>query len=135
MLKYMYVSTLAPEKRVRILKSKNELQNLAEESTEVFRNSILDHYAQRPDVLNDVCLAYFAAYYTYSKKLSVQEEENDYQKVEDFDASEVGVPLQLKGSSGYMYKRCNPAIITYPKFSFHTTRNEIPPNVILPMAE
>ncbi|XP_065356189.1 uncharacterized protein LOC135950582 [Calliphora vicina] len=130
----VFVNTLPPEKRVRILKPRSELQDLPEDSTNVFQNNILDHYIQRPDIINDVCLAYFAAYYTYSKKLRrntrFQEEEDDYQE-EDININEVGIPLQLKNNSGYIYKRRNAAIIRFPKFSVEITREEYFRNLIM----
>ncbi|XP_065370889.1 uncharacterized protein LOC135963037 [Calliphora vicina] len=130
----VFINTMAPEKRVRILRPRSELAELPDDSTNVFQSNILDHYIQRPDILNDVCLAFFAAYYSFSKKLRrsarFQEDEDDYQE-NDIDITEVGAPLPLKNNSGYIYKRRNASIIRFPKFSIEVARDEYFRNLVM----
>ena len=76
-----------PEKRYRICKSKEELAELPESSTEVFKRNSLDRYMDRPNltfkegkysVLDNFCFADFVAYYLLNTKPKV-ELENDNQ--------------------------------------------------------
>ena len=62
----VFVSTDLPEKRVRVTKSKQELNDFDDDSTDIFKSHIIERYSIRPDpisVLDKVCLAEFAAYY------------------------------------------------------------------------
>ena len=62
----VFVSTDLPEKRVRVTKSKQELNDFDDDSTDIFKSNIIERYSIRPDpisVLDKVCLAEFAAYY------------------------------------------------------------------------
>lgn len=52
----------------------------------IFKANILDHYIQRPDIFENMCLAYFGAYYSFSrhlKKSRHQEEEDDFVENDD----------------------------------------------------
>ncbi|XP_058986622.1 uncharacterized protein LOC131806501 [Musca domestica] len=123
----VYINTFAPEKRVRMIKSKQELQNLERDSTNIFKTNILDHYIQRPDIFQNMCLAYFGAYYSYSRKLKksrYQEEEDDFFANDDTNLDQVGAPIRLKNNSGYVYKRKAPAIIRFPSFKVETNRED-----------
>ncbi|XP_058983672.1 uncharacterized protein LOC131804637 [Musca domestica] len=125
----VYVNTLLPEKRVRILKPRQELQNLSPDSTDIYVSNLLEHYIQRPDNLGDVCLAYFAAHYTYSKTLrkrNRQHDEEDEDILEDDEEhpDDVGALFRLKNNSGYVYKRRSPAIIRFPSFRADLNRDD-----------
>jgi hypothetical protein len=62
-----YINTSIPEERVKITKSLQELRKLPPNSTEMTVPGMLNHYENRPDELERVSLAQFAAYWTYSK--------------------------------------------------------------------
>ena len=122
----VFVNTSIPEKRVRMVKSRQQLQQLDPLSTNIYLTNILDRYVQRPDSLEDKCLAYFAAYYTYSTKLRQSrrnlEENQDYDEYDNTDETAVGSALQLKDGSGYMYLRKNPCILRFPNFKVDTNK-------------
>ena len=72
----VFVSTDLPEKRVRIAKSPEELDELDNESTDIFKSNIIDRYTLRPQCIPSVdrlCLAEFAAYYYKEYKKNCQE--------------------------------------------------------------
>lgn len=74
-----------PEKRYKVCKSKEELSQLPEDSTDVFKKNNLDRHMERPDknfkegkyrVLDQICYAEFQAFYVLETK---PREENDSQ--------------------------------------------------------
>jgi len=67
-----FANSNLPEKRFRVCKSKEELSELPEDSTDVFKRNNLDRYLDRPNatfkggkykVLDNMCYAEFLAYY------------------------------------------------------------------------
>lgn len=61
----VFVSTDLPGKRERVTKSQQDLEELDDESTEIFKSNIIDRYSLRPlniPAVNELCLAEFAAY-------------------------------------------------------------------------
>ena len=66
----MYINTNPADKRVRILKSKHVLQGMSHDSEDILQPGLIEHYIQRPDDLENVCLAEFASMYEFqsSKK-------------------------------------------------------------------
>ena len=77
----VFVSTDLPEKRVHVTKSKQELEDLDDDSTDIFKSNIIEHYSIRSDsisVVDKLCLAEFAAYY-YKDYRKDSDETNDAQ--------------------------------------------------------
>ena len=83
----IYTNTNLPEKRLKILRSQEEISQLPDESEDIFKINILDRYMNRPDhifcnghyaVLNDFCYAEFLRYYYLVPHIK----ENDWQPVE-----------------------------------------------------
>ena len=74
-----FINTNLPNNRIRMIKSKEKLELLPDNSTDLFTKSIIDRYMDRPTCaklasLKNVCLAQFASLY-YRKNSS----EKDYQ--------------------------------------------------------
>jgi len=65
--KCVHVKTFPPEQRVRMLRPTSVLQNMPQNSTDIFQKGLLDRYEQRPDSHEGMCLADFAANYEFSK--------------------------------------------------------------------
>lgn len=66
---HVYLNTYPLEQRTLVEKSTKELQRMTDfDSTDVFDSILLDHYVQRPDKLENDCLADFAAWYNFTKK-------------------------------------------------------------------
>ena len=74
----VFVNTDLPDKRVRVAKTQQELEELDDESTDIFKSNIIERYKLRPTsiaVVNDLCLAEFAAYYykEYKKRVVMKQ--------------------------------------------------------------
>ena len=72
----VFVNTNPPEKRIRVTKSHQELENLDDESTDIFKSNIIERYAIRPQTIasvDELCLAEFAAYYYKDYRKDYQE--------------------------------------------------------------
>ena len=84
-----FINTNTPDQRYRIFKSQDEIEELAEDSNEVFIRNMLDRYVDRPNkefhhgkyaMLDEMCYASFCAHYTLDTKSRVNAE-NDWQPV------------------------------------------------------
>jgi Xaa-Pro aminopeptidase len=64
---YVFINTAPPNERVKMLKSKEELEHLEEDSSDVVTKEVIDHYIQRPEELESICLAGFASMYEFRK--------------------------------------------------------------------
>ena len=59
-----FIATGFPETRLVMIKTKQQLDELQEDSLDVFElNAFISRYENRPPCLNDLCLADFAAWY------------------------------------------------------------------------
>jgi len=83
----VFINTGLPDKRVKKLKSRKKLRSLPEDSEDIFEVDLLDHYVHRPDDLEYICLADFAALYTYSKTLNRtrQQSQGDRMKMQSLE--------------------------------------------------
>ena len=62
----VFVSTELPDKRLIVTNSQQDLEELDDESTDIFKSNITERYTIRPlniPAVNDLCLAEFVAYY------------------------------------------------------------------------
>lgn len=64
----VYINTAKPTDRISMLKSQDKLEQLADDSEDLYETGPLDHYIQRPEELENVCLADFASLYQFSCK-------------------------------------------------------------------
>ncbi|XP_046974744.1 uncharacterized protein LOC124541014 [Vanessa cardui] len=113
----IYINTGHPNERVGILKPMETLKSLNASSTDIFQKNLLDHYINRPqdDYFERMSLAYFAAYYTYSTKLSKSyENENMEENTED---RTTGSWIQLLNNDGYIRRRLKPKIIRFRRYN------------------
>ena len=58
----VFVNTGLPEERCRVAKSKEEIEDLDDDSTDIFMSNIIERYSERPNIVDQLCLAEFAAY-------------------------------------------------------------------------
>jgi hypothetical protein len=63
----VFINTALPNERIKMLKSKEELEHLDEDSSDVVTKGVIDHYIQRPEELESICLAEFASMYEFRK--------------------------------------------------------------------
>ena len=64
--KTVFVSTDMPDKRLRVAKNQQELDELDDDSTDIYKSNIIERYSLRPNNIlsvNNMCLAEFASYY------------------------------------------------------------------------
>ena len=62
----VFVTTDLPDRRVRVAKTQRELEELDDESTDIFKSNIIQSYSITPasiPAVDNLCLAEFAAYY------------------------------------------------------------------------
>lgn len=80
--KTIFVNTNVPDKRVRFAKTEEELEELDDDSTDIFKSNIIERYSIRPasiSAVNNLCLAEFAAYYYKEYKEKSCDETGDAQ--------------------------------------------------------
>ena len=138
--KAVFVSTDLPDKRVRVTKTQNELDDLDDDSTDIYKSNIIERYSLRPISIprvNNLCLAEFAAF--YYKDYKAHEEMKDSQPnilndelLESHNSSgnqEVSLPSKIKLMNKNEYMKCRrvKAVIRYhtpnkakePELYFH----------------
>ena len=86
----VYSNTGPANKRVRILKSKPILQGIPHYSEDVLQPGLIEHYIQRPDQLENVCLAEFAAMYDFQSNAKVLKINHEF---EDGNSDQEDIPL------------------------------------------
>merc|ERR1711962_1008382 len=143
--KKKFIQTLPPEKRDGLLKP--NIEEL-DDNDDTFCYNIIDYYQNRPDPLEDISLASFAATYEYYKTMPNKKDKNkDYTKDDNIDEDNnnededniTEKTLLLKNNMGYLKERNKRAIIRYFKgkyddditrircvmLLFHPFRNEV----------
>ena len=121
----VFVNTAPKEKRVSILKSQKQLQEMDDDDENVFYKSPLDRYAARPNSLENMSLAEFSATYT-SGRMNGPEEEIDHipDELEGSDDNDIGgnnsdneypKVITLRNELGQMRKRKRHCIIRFHK--------------------
>ena len=91
-----------------------------EDSEDIYQTSLVDRYAARPDQLNGMCLAEFAANYTtHSGQELTEEETTDALPTAEDGNSDCRRcdSIKLQGDLGRMYKRRREAIIRFHRFN------------------
>ena len=96
--KTVYVSTDFPEHRLRVPKNKDELDELDDDSIDIFKSNMIERYGIRPREIPSVdrmCLAEFAA--CYYKDYTARDETSDAQP--DILTDAVGETLHAQAST------------------------------------
>ena len=116
-----YVPTGPREHITRVLKLKNQVDNIEDEdSTDVFAPNILDKYQKRPDELESMWFADFASNYRSihdnNPKLDDETIEGYTEKVSDFvETLNSNKEIKLKDDFGKMKLRSRPCVIRWHK--------------------
>jgi hypothetical protein len=87
----IFVNTAPPDERVHMLKQSKDLKYLDEDSEDVCVKGLIDHYEQRPDEMEDICLADVATMYEFKKNREPYEEDQ-YDGEDEFRLNEIGSP-------------------------------------------
>ena len=113
--KCVFINTSPQNERVTMTKPLASIQELENDEEDVYLINLIDRYAARPDQLENMCLAEFAANYDvkYSK---TSDEENDHTpKPLQQEKAQQRISINLKDGLGKMQKRSREAIIRFPK--------------------
>merc|ERR1711889_3106 len=119
--KKKFIQTLPPEKRDGLIKP--NIEEL-DDKDDIFYYNIIDYYQNRPDSLEHISLASFAANYEYYKTMPNRKDINkDYtidDNIEEDDNNEdedniMEETLVLKNNMGYLKERKKRSIIRYFK--------------------
>ena len=115
----IFVNTSPVEKRVSMLKPKHILDEMDDNDASIFATSPSERYSARPDELENMCYAEFAA--TYENRKDTQScNHNDHQPEVLAPESSTSNKITLKDGLGSMRKRKRHAIIR-----FYTEKKEI----------
>lgn len=107
----VFTNTSPKSKRIAVLKDKKSLNDMQDDDTNVFQTSLVDRYVKRPDSLESICFAEFAAKYT-----------TDYNKDDDGDVipkdtnTTKCARITLKDKFGTMRARQKEAVIRFTKY-------------------
>lgn len=99
----IFIPTSPPGERVKLVKSKQDLQEMDPDSDDIFVPGLLDHYVARPPSMENITLAEFAANYTFTKRFSM---------------NAIALIDSQKRSAGYVVKRKKPRIIRYRGYTY-----------------
>ena len=87
----IFANSNLPDNRYRIFKTEEEILNLADDETNVFKRNMLDRYLDRPNtsfkngkfsMIDSICYAEFLKNYTVDKKPN-ENDENEEHEVAD----------------------------------------------------
>ena len=115
--KVVFINTAAKEDRVSLLKPINQIQDM-DDYSEDYQTSLIDRYAARPDRLNNMCLAEFAANYTTRSGQELPDDEtSDVLPTPEDGGSGRCESIKLRNNLGHMYKRKRKAVIRFHRFN------------------
>lgn len=101
----LFVNTDLPENRTRLFKPIALIENMEDDDPDVYQKGLLDRYSARPNSLDDMCLAEFAANYkpSYRHSKKNDQEETDSLDIQD-DQNIAATTVKLKDGLGKMNK-------------------------------
>lgn len=79
----IYLNTSPSNERTRIIRRREQLERLDSDSNDIFESGIIDKYQKRPLEMNNICLADFAAEYTFTSSNRRQTVANDENENDD----------------------------------------------------
>lgn len=106
---HIFINTSHPEKRTRMLKSIAVRGQMDPQSTDIYMDGLLEHYACRPYVLENTSLAEFGAEYeirTTKRPTKSNKSDSDTNNTDDEGVSTYPTDLMLIGKKNkYIHKR------------------------------
>ena len=126
-----FLPTAPPSERTFLLKSREELEALPEESTDIEANNIVKRYSKRPDTLENYCLADYVSKVISVKKIEKEDPQTKEQLLSGNQSDEDDNDTFHHSVSGLFEKqrysviiedskitlRSNPKIIRYVKYN------------------
>ena len=109
----LFVNTNPKYERIGVLNNNDSLSQLNDDDTDVFQKSLIDRYQHRPQQLNSMCLAEFAATYVV-----------DYKPVDSMcdalpalEHNNTSTQITLTDGFGKMNKRKQEAVIRFRMYN------------------
>jgi hypothetical protein len=103
-----------------LVKTEAELQMFPKESEDIAVSGTLDHYIKRPEQLENITLAEFAANFTFMtsvrRRHDAEDSVLDYESSQIIDRESKLKVFKLLGNSGYVQERRYPRIIRFRRF-------------------
>ena len=121
--KVVSVSTSMKDEHVSLPKPKSQLAQLHDDDEDVFATSVIDRYAARPLVLQNICLATFAVMYDVIQSSTQTGETEDVNTEEDMHNTENAhslTKMKLQKGLGVIRKRKQQAILCTRRYKVHT---------------
>ena len=112
----VFVNTNPKHERIAVLKNNDSLSQLNDDDTDVFQKSLIDRYQHRPEKLNFMCLAEFAATYVTNYK----PDDNVCDALPDVASPSTSTQIKLTSGFGKMSKRKQQAVIRFRKYNRET---------------
>ena len=100
-----------------MLKSVCQLEKMDKESEDIYQTSLIDRYAARPDSLENLCLAEFAANYITRSIHDNEDGDTNDAFLPDEDQQNSLSQITLKNNLGSMYKCSQASIIHFYRFN------------------
>ena len=121
----VFVNTDARSDRVAVLKTKEQLFGRDDDDPDIFQTNMIDRYAARPNSLENLCLAEFAANYrtNYNADSSgdvlpkILDDLDDNNQNQNRDRDNYPKTIKLREETGSMNKRRNEAVIRFRNYS------------------
>ncbi|KAL8592920.1 hypothetical protein ACOMHN_050747 [Nucella lapillus] len=112
----VFINTNRPEKRIHMLKLEEVLRAMDPDSTDIMRSGLLDKYLARPNEMENVCLAEFAANYNINSTDPCISKPHDDEDEEDREGNTEKTVTLLNGK-GFVTQRKWAKVIRYCNFS------------------
>ena len=128
--KVVSVSTSMKDECVSLPKPKSQLAQLHDDEEDVFATNVIDRYATRPLVLQNICLATFAVMPDVIQSSTQTGETEDVNTEEDMHNTENAhslTKMKLQKGLGVIRKRKQQAILCTRRYKIHTE----PKNIII----
>ena len=120
--KVVSVSTSMKDECVSLPKPKSQLAQLHDENEDVFATSVIDRYAARPLILQNICLATFAVMYDVIQSSTQTGKTEHVNREEDMHNTENAhslTKMKLQKGLGVIRKRKQQAILCTRRYKVH----------------
>ena len=111
----VFVDTNTKNERISVLKNTQELEQLEDDDVDVFQKSLIDRYQHRPQTIQSMCLAEFAATYVTNYK-----KDDDSDALPPVESETTSLRITLSGGFGKMNKRKREAVIRFRRYNKDT---------------
>ena len=115
--KCVFINTDPKNERIAMTKPLSSVLNFDNDEEDLYLKSLIDRYAARPNQLENMCLAEFAANYDLKCSWKSEDDNDHTPNPLEQQETEVSDTIWLKGGLGQMKKRNREAVIRFPKYN------------------